>query len=446
MFSKIITNLTSNFKTKKINSSLFSNDSNSNRKASSFSDDFIDISKGSLEDGFHSKKTFSNSNHKEIINDFIKNITSIIFDSRKQKTNEFYINTGQNSNNINNDFDYNNNSFNLEVDDLFLYDDCYQEKDDFQKLVIEFYLTKKTKNKILHELVEKWKLTYKSENEETNFQKLKTKMNIYTKSIIAYSRLLPLYQYVASKNNNYSIDFKFYQNNSNKKGKFSQKYSGNVLLKNKEIFNLKTNIKYYTLKELKNIFEKKDKDILDINPINKIKSSSLNEKLFNNMNDFESLDDIYNDNKNVNDLNNGEKNIQSNKNEINKNEIKEELHDSNNSSFCLIFDSSEEKNRNINRKETINKRKFSSLSNGYETTEDCSPRTSYMKSNYRTCENISEESISSNITRKSFIKTENNKINNILKEYANVKNMIENLNSTIFIKTNKFINYAKGCD
>ena len=69
-----------------------------------------------------------------------------------------------------------------------------------------------------------------------------------------------------------------------------------------------------------------------------------------------------------------------------------------------------------------------------------------MKSNYRTCENISEESISSNITRKSFIKTENNKINSILKEYANVKNMIENLNSAIFIRTNKFINYAKGCD
>ena len=62
------------------------------------------------------------------------------------------------------------------------------------------------------------------------------------------------------------------------------------MLKNKEIFNLKTNIKYYTLKELKNIFEKKENDIFDINPINKIKSSSLNEKLFNNMNDFESLD------------------------------------------------------------------------------------------------------------------------------------------------------------
>ena len=90
--------------------------------------------------------------------------------------------------------------------------------------------------------------------------------------------------------------------------------------------------------------------------------------------------------------------------------------------------------------------KFSSLSNGYETTEDCSPRNSYMKNNYRTCENISEESISSNITRKSFIKTENNKINSILKEYANVKDMIENLNSSIFIRTDKFINYAKGCD
>ena len=44
------------------------------------------------------------------------------------------------------------------------------------------------------------------------------------------------------------------------------------------------------------------------------------------------------------------------------------------------------------------------------------------------------------------IKTQNNKINNILKEYTNVRDMIENLNSNIYIRTNKFINYAKGCD
>ena len=79
-----------------------------------------------------------------------------------------------------------------------------------------------------------------------------------------------------------------------------------------------------------------------------------------------------------------------------KNEIKDLMHDSNNSSFCLIFDSKEEKNELLNLKDTMSKRKFSSLSNGYETTEDCSPRNSYMMYNYRTNDNSNEETISLN--------------------------------------------------
>ena len=265
-------------------------------------------------------------------------------------------------------------------------------------------------------------------------------MTLYIKSIISYSRLLPLYQYIISNdNNNYSIDFKFYQNDSNKKGKFSHKFTGNVLLKNQDVFNIKTNIQYYTLKELNNIFEQKVQKEIDINKPDKIKSLLFNEKY-----EFEDLNELSKDNKNINNkLNNDENFTQSD-----KNEIKDLIHDSNNSSFCLIFDSQEEKNEFLNIKDTMSKRKFSSLSNGYETTEDCSPRTSYMKSNYRTCDNNNEETISlnSNSTNKSFIKTQNNKINNILKEYTNVRDMIESLNSNIYIRTNKFINYAKGCD
>ena len=112
----------------------------------------------------------------------------------------------------------------------------------------------------------------------------------------------------------------------------------------------------------------------------------------------------------------------------------------------MIFDSQEENKEMLEQKYSMNKRKFSSLSNGYETTEDCSQRNSYMKNNYRNYEITNEERISSNSTKKSFIKTENNKINNILKEYSNVIDMIENLNSNIYIQTNQFINYAKGCD
>ena len=445
MLSKFITNLTKNFKTKKNTSSLFNNDSNPINKISSISDDFIDITKDSVQNNFNQKLFSSNSNQKDLLNNFIKNITSIIFDSRRQKINDSGLNKSINSNKTNTSINSNDNSFNLEIDDLFLYDDYYQEKKDFQKLIIEFYLTKKTDKKItIRELVEKWKLSYNSENDNSsdknNLQKIKNKMTLYIKSIISYSRLLPLYQYIISNdNNNYSIDFKFYQNDSNKKGKFSHKFTGNVLLKNQDVFNIKTNIQYYTLKELKNIFEQKVQKEIDINKPDKIKSLLFNEKY-----EFEDLNELSKDNKNINNkLNNDENFTQSD-----KNEIKDLIHDSNNSSFCLIFDSQEEKNEFLNIKDTMSKRKFSSLSNGYETTEDCSPRNSYMKNNYRTCDNNNEETISlnSNSTNKSFIKTQNNKINTILKEYTNVRDMIENLNSNIYIRTNKFINYAKGCD
>ena len=445
MLTKFITNLTKNFKTKKNTSSLFNNDSNPINKISSISDDFIDITKDSVQNNFNQKLFSSNSNQKELLNNFIKNITSIIFDSRRQKINDSGLNKSINSNKTNKSINSNDNSFNLEIDDLFLYDDYYQEKKDFQKLIIEFYLTKKTDKKTTtRELVEKWKLSYNSENDNSNdknnLQKIKNKMTLYIKSIISYSRLLPLYQYIISNdNNNYSIDFKFYQNDSNKKGKFSHKFTGNVLLKNQDIFNIKTNIQYYTLKELNNIFEQKVQKEIDINKPDKIKSLLFNEKY-----EFEDLNELSKDNKNINNkLNNDENFTQSD-----KNEIKDLIHDSNNSSFCLIFDSQEEKNEFLNIKDTMSKRKFSSLSNGYETTEDCSPRNSYMKNNYRTCDNNNEETISlnSNSTNKSFIKTQNNKINTILKEYTNVRDMIESLNSNIYIRTNKFINYAKGCD
>ena len=445
MLTKFITNLTKNFKTKKNTSSLFNNDSNPINKISSISDDFIDITKDSVQNNFNQKLFSSNSNQKDLLNNFIKNITSIIFDSRRQKINDSGLNKSLNSIKTNTSINSNDNSFNLEIDDLFLYDDYYQEKKDFQKLIIEFYLTKKTDKKItIRELVEKWKLSYNSENDNSNdknnLQKIKNKMTLYIKSIISYSRLLPLYRYIISNdNNNYSIDFKFYQNDSNKKGKFSHKFTGNVLLKNQDIFNIKTNIQYYTLKELNNIFEQKEKKEIDINKPDKIKSLLFNEKY-----EFEDLNELSKDNKNINNkLNNDENFTQSD-----KNEIKDLIHDSNNSSFCLIFDSQEEKNEFLNIKDTMSKRKFSSLSNGYETTEDCSPRNSYMKNNYRTYDNNNEETISlnSNSTNKSFIKTQNNKINTILKEYTNVRDMIESLNSNIYIRTNKFINYAKGCD
>ena len=143
MLTKIITNLTKNFKTKNNTSSLFNNDSNPINKISTIEDDFIDITKDSIQNSFNQKLFSSNSNQKELLNNFIKNITSIIFDSRKQKINDLGLNKSINSNKTNYSLNSIDSSFNLEIDDLFLYDDYYQEKTDFQKLIIEFYLTKK---------------------------------------------------------------------------------------------------------------------------------------------------------------------------------------------------------------------------------------------------------------------------------------------------------------
>ena len=44
------------------------------------------------------------------------------------------------------------------------------------------------------------------------------------------------------------------------------------------------------------------------------------------------------------------------------------------------------------------------------------------------------------------MKTENDKINKILKEYSSIKDMIENLNSSINIDIDLIIKYSKGCD
>ena len=455
MLKQAITNFKKNLKIKNTFSSLFNYYSNPSVKTSSTYDDLADISKELKDNELNEKNNISDKTQKELLNGFIKNIIIIIFDSRKEKNNnDFKLTNIKISDDSIDDFVTIDNSFNPKIEDLFLYNDFYSEQNDFQKLVIEFYLIKNKGNKKIKELVEKWKLTYKLNNvkEEANMQYIKNKMKLYIKSIISFSRLLPLYQCTLKNKNNStcSIDFKFYQNNSNKKGKFSKKPNGNVLLKNQDIFSIKTNIKYYTNKELKNIFEKKENEnCIDFNAPFKMKSLSFNEKNYN-FNGFETLNKLSNDNNDNNKLNNDENQNKNSEMNINKDEIKEKNIDSNNSSFCLILDSEEEKNQfknenSINEKNNISKRKFSSLSNGYETTEDCSPRTSSLKNNTRTNENNIEESISSFNTRKNFMKFENNKINEILKEYSSVKDMIENLDSSVIIRTSKFLGYAKAC-
>ena len=188
---------------------------------------------------------------------------SIIFESRKDKiNNDFSLSTSKNSDFNNNTFD--NNLFNPEIEEFFMYNDFYKDKNELVKFIIEFYLTKKTDDVITKELVEKWKLTYdlnldnSEKSKSQNIQNFKNKINIYIKSIISYIRLLPLYQFYNSNKDKYDymIEFKFYQNKSKKKGKFSKNHSGKLEIKNSDLFNFKINVKYYNSRELENIFGK----------------------------------------------------------------------------------------------------------------------------------------------------------------------------------------------
>ena len=447
MFKQMMTNLKKNFQNKTNISSLFNYDSNPSVKTSATMEDFTDITEELIGHNYHEKK--------KLLKEFIENIVSIIFESRKEKTNnEFSLNTSKNSEISSNDFD--NKSFSPEIDDLFLYNDFYQDKNEVQKFVIEFYLTKKQGNKTIRQLVEKWKLTYSLNkdnnglNNNQNVQSFKNKINIYTKSIISYTRLLPLYQFNHSikDKSEYFIDFKFYQNKSKIKGKFSEKPSGNVIMKNSDLFDFKLNIKYYNFNELKNIFEKNE-DNDDISIHNKIRSLSFHKAKLN-LQGFESKNKLSNDNNPINNINNDEKQIKTCNTEINNNKIKEINSESNDSSFCLVLDSHEEENKinnDIKNEETEKKkeRKSSFFSNAEEITEDCTPRTSNSKY-YRTSEKSNEENSSFFSKIKTLMKTDNSKINKILKEYSSMKDMIENLNSSVNIETDKFIDYTKGCD
>ena len=416
------------------------------------SDDFEDLTLESLEQSNNQKKIKNNYNKKDFLNDFAKNIFSIILDSRKDKNNHNLVNTSNNS-----DFnkEYDEKSFSIDIDDLFLYNDFSKDKSDIQKFVMEFYLIK---NKKIKTLVEKWKISYKlnDDNETINNNEinyLKNKISILKKSIISYSRILPLYQYIklANEENDYSIDFKFYNNNSKKKGQFLNKPSGRVSLKNSNLFSFKLNIKYYSEKEIKYIFDETRDDEQNKH---RFKSLSFNRKK-STLNQHESI----NDNNEANPIN------KENDNYINKvktceievnNKIKE-IDSFSNSSFILsIQDNDKEENKNIlnlnlnsqigitlNKKnhkdnnEYLSKRKCSNFSNSYEMTEDCTPRNNESK----LYDNKDIKKISS-MNKKTILNKSNNKeIKNIFKEYNILKEMMQNFSSNIIFKNKKLMTY-----
>lgn len=433
------------------------NNNNKNRELKGFNDfeSFIDITKEqSYEKKNDLEDNFKKYNITNVLNTFSKDIFTIILNSRKNKIDSF----NNKAMNLDKSNIFDGQSFNFDINDLFLDNNIYKNKTDIQKYVIEFYLIKNKNKAKIKELVEKWKFSYKTNNDQEINHKnidinfLKNKIILLKKSIISYSRLLPLYQYIINNKEGleYSIDFKFYHNNVKKKGKFLNPPSGNVSLKNENIFSFKLNAKYYSLKEINRIFNEANTIDIDMETTPKIKSLT-----FHKSNGY----NINNNHKNVinnqmNDINDNQNEIKTCQTTINNNVINEldsnidsspltlkfydydKEEENNNYDISLIFDKPIENKQNKNNFTT--KRKYSLFSNSYETTEDCTPRTSDLKEN-----DNKEIKSTSSFNNNKILNTKNNaEINSIIREYNLLKELMNQSASFVDIKTKKLMTYV----
>ena len=208
---------------------------------------------------------------KTFINNVMRSALKIIFDSRNLK-NVFYTKSQK-------DIDDLQNSFEIDIDDLLMdeYEDLKHVRHENsirrKNIVIEFFIND-IKNKEQKLLVEKWKIKYK-EGDNANFDEnyFSKKFNVFEKTIITYSRILPLYN--IQKNKNYELSFKFYSHNYEKESNFYKRPSGNIRLYKEDFFHYKLKIEYLNKKEIIKGFElenqKNDSDeirdrVLSIDP------------------------------------------------------------------------------------------------------------------------------------------------------------------------------------
>ena len=414
------------------NNSLISNDyTNKNLKRDSENDDFIEIMEESNDE--YSQNNFNDYNKKDFITKFNKEILCIILDSRKYKNFNNFINISIHSNNI---LEFKNETFSFDIDELFLYDDFCSEKKDIQKFTIEFYLIRNKNNNKINLLVEKWKFSYKINDDKNNYDKnyLKNKISILKRNIISYSRLLPLYQYMLKNNKDYYIDFKFYNNNKNKnKGKFVNDSPRKISLKNNNLLSFKMNIKYISQKEINNFF-------------NEIKHNNILEKYINNPKSTSNEYEIINIKKNDNLINNNKNKLVVSPIEINSNFF--DLDSSGLSSLNIYYNKNKE-NKNISSEfdnllqnerieriinlENGSKRKYSMLSNSFDTTEEYTPRNNN-ESKMNEKKEINRLHINKDIILN---KKENKIINNIIKEYSLLRGMMEKNPSFDNVKANQ---------
>ena len=252
--------------------------------------------------------------------DFILTIFRIIFNSRNLGS-EFYSKSKRN---------LKDNLFGIGIEELIEYDNLgISNNNDKKKYFIDIYLIKNDNNNNDNEgdkkslnsayiydnqslLVERWKIKYKEKRKkETNKIKnfdayFNKKIKIIEKSVVEYTRLLPLYN-ISKNKEKYSINFKFKPPN---KKKFIDKNSTfKIKLIDDNIFSFKLSIKYLKINHdnIDDYFKKNSYDF-DIIPSIKSRKRFLSDS-FNKKSSAQLLNDLNKDNEEKNDekTNNNEK-------------------------------------------------------------------------------------------------------------------------------------------
>ena len=203
-------------------------------------------------------------NNKDLNNkfhDFITLIFKIIFNSRNQSSQFF--SKSKSKKNVKID-----NSFQIEFEDLTEYDNSGKKN-----YFIDFYLNKKDRhylynNTMLNDknklFVERWKIKYKDEIKNKNSIKnldlyLNKKLKIIEKSVVTYSRILPVFN--ISKLDNISTEFEYCPK---VKKKFGTKSTiKKIKLINDNMFSFKLSIKYLKAENIDKFIKTNSSEIGD---------------------------------------------------------------------------------------------------------------------------------------------------------------------------------------
>lgn len=409
---------------------------------------------------------------KDKLKQFLTDLFRIIFESR-----EYNSKSRQKLNELDFSGDY--------IEELTAYDDLKGSSDDKEdkslKYSIYYYLYKKDINeegfskKTINNssqklLVEKWKIEY---NLNSIFKKVnKDKMiemddfidmNIKTikKDIILYTHILPLYNICHEQN--YNIEFEFNPNNKKIINFVDNKLIKKIKLAREEFFNFKISVAYLELKRenINKLFLKNQNDFIILENKKtrpRFFSGKYNKKSSTQLLKKESKDETKENNKTLindliidnyfNDNSNNENKIKQKRLSVQKSKtnltyfnynVNDSLTDSDSDeSLSLVVSESngelknkisknskisEEKNCKLNDENTINKKE--SLNEKQNLIEK--PKI--------------ESSENNNLKNFEF---KNTNISKVVKEYRNIKRMIETMQNYGYINCDKLFNFTSN--